>query len=309
MNSMEIRALAEVKSLTDVSGIGSKRAAALYQEFDSFDELLTASIDAFEDYHYVDADTLTDIRELGEVVESYHRRFRELRDEGIALIGFDDTRYPDGLRDAHMPVMVYARGDTSLLKEPAITFSGSRETNDAGCEWARVVAMDLADSYVIVSGGALGVDTAAHRGALDASGDTIVVYGTGLDSPYPPANEALFEEIVESGGLLVTERPPEAGPDRHGFLQRNQTNSAISDGIVIPAAAESSGTMSQYRDARDQGRPVFVPDTKFTPSDGVAKMRNQEGVTSVSGADDVKAALSGSVGTTGSGHQASLDDW
>jgi Predicted Rossmann fold nucleotide-binding protein involved in DNA uptake len=157
-----------------------------------------------------------------------------------------------------MPLILYARGDTSLLNESAVTFSGSRETSDAGCEWAQTVATELADSFVIVSGGALGVDTAAHRGALDASGKTIVVYGTGLDSPYPSTNESLFEQVRNDGGLLISERPPGAGPDRHGFLQRNQTNAALGDGVVIPAAAESSGTMSQFRNAQDQSRPVFV---------------------------------------------------
>jgi DNA processing protein len=308
---METRALAEVRALTDVSGIGSKRAATLYQEFKSIDAVMAASLDEFDDYHYVGADTLSDIRELGDVVETYDRQFSELRDEGTALIGFEDSRYPDDLREAHMPVMLYARGNTSLLNESAVTFSGSRETGDAGCEWAREVAMQLAGSFVIVSGGALGVDTAAHQGALDASGDTIVVYGTGLDSPYPTENESLFEEVVETGGLLISERPPEAGPDRRGFLQRNQTNAALGDGVVIPAAAESSGTMSQFNNAQDQGRPVFVPEQGlgFTPREGVAKMREYENVVSVSGAEDIKAALNESGGMTSGGHQASLDEW
>jgi len=311
MSSMETRALAEVRALTEVSGIGSKRATTLYQKFKSIDALLTASIDEFDEHHYVDADTLSDIRELGNVVETYDRQFSELRDKGMALIGFEDPRYPDDLREAHMPVMLYARGDTSLLNELAVMFSGSRETSVAGCEWTRKLAMQLADSFVIVSGGALGVDTAAHQGALDASGDTIVVYGTGLDSPYPPANESLFDEVIENGGLLISERPPEAGPDRHGFLQRNQTNAALGDGVVIPAATESSGTMSQFKNAQDQGRPVFVPEQElgFTPRDGVTNMRECENVTSISGAEDIRTILSESDGITSDGHQASLDEW
>jgi DNA processing protein len=137
------------------------------------------------------------------------------------------------------------------------------------------------------------------------------VYGTGLDSPYPTANESLFEKVIENGGLLVSERPPEAGPDRHGFLQRNQTNAALGDGVVIPAAAESSGTMSQFKNAQDQDRPVFVAEQElgFIPREGVANMREYENVASVSGAEDIKAALSESSGRAGSGHQASLNDW
>jgi DNA processing protein len=308
---METRALAEVKALTDVSGIGNKRATTLLNEFNSIDALMSASLDEFDEYHYLDTDTLSDIRELDDVIETYDRHLSELRDEGTVLIGFEDPRYPDDLREAHLPVMLYARGDTSLLDEAAVTFSGSRETSDAGCEWAREVAMQLSDSFVIVSGGALGVDTAAHQGAIDTLGDTIVVYGTGLNSPYPTANESLFEEVIENGGLLISERPPEAGPDRHGFLQRNQTNAALCDGVVIPAAAESSGTMSQFKNAQDQGRPVFVPEQKFgfTPYEGVANIREYENVASVSGAEDIKAVLSESGGMAGSGHQASLNEW
>lgn len=308
---MDTQSLAELRSLTDVSGIGDRRATALYRQFDSVAAMANAPLEQFDDFHYVDANTLAEIRDLDHAIESYRETFDELRQSGTALVGIEDARYPDELREAHAPILLYARGNVSLLGERGVTFSGSRETETRGCEWTRTVASNLADSYVIVSGGATGVDTAAHRGALDADGDTIVVYGTGLNSPYPSENAPLFEEIVESGGLLVSERPVDAGPDRHGFLQRNQTNAALGDAVVIPAAAQSSGTMSQFEDARAQDRPVFVPDQalEFTPTDGIATMRESEGVTSVSEASDVRTELDELAEKRNKNQQASLDDW
>lgn len=310
-NTMTTRALAELRALTDVSGIGDKRAASLYQEFDSVKQMADRSLDDFDEFHYIDADTLATIQELDDRIEAYRKRFDDLRQSGMSIIGIKDSRYPESLRKAHAPVLLYARGEVSLLSQPAVTFSGSRETDARGCEWARETAMDLADSHVIVSGGAAGVDTAAHRGALDADGDTIVVYGTGLHSPYPAENEQLFEEVVAASGLLVSERPPDAGPDRHGFLQRNKTNSALGDGVVIPAAGESGGTMSQFSDACGQDRAVFIPDPAFdfTPNGGIAQMREHEAVTTVIGANDIAETLAEKEADSEAEQQASLDDW
>lgn len=309
--TMSTRALAELRALTDVSGIGNKRAAALYQQFGSVKRMVNGSLDDFNEFHYIDANAFAAIQELDDRIETYRQRFDDLRQSDISVIGIEDSRYPESLRESHTPVLLYARGNVSLLSQPAVTFSGSRETDARGCKWARETAMNLADSYVVVSGGAAGVDTAAHRGALDGDGDTIAVYGTGLQSPYPEENEQLFEEIVAAGGLLVSERPPDAGPNRHGFLQRNKTNSALGEGVVIPAAGESSGTMSQFSDARRQDRPVFVPDSafEFTPNGGIAQMRKHEEVTTVIGADDILEELAKQKDESRADQQASLDDW
>lgn len=307
---MKIRTIAELSAMTEITGIGDKRAVDLYEAFDSFEELLDAPSSAFDDFHYVDQDTTKALDEIEATVTEREAKLTAVSSEDIDLVGIFDDDYPNSLRDAHAPILLYARGDTQLLTKQAVTFSGSRETSNEGCRWAHSVAEGLAEEYVIVSGGASGVDTAAHRGALAADGETIVVFGTGLNNPYPPENTDLFEKIVDEDGLIVSERPPEAGPDRHGFLQRNKTNSALGQGVVIPAAGSSSGTKSQYRDAVKQGKPVFVPEEAFgfEPRDGIRDMiHSQNEVVQVHHEQDVLSHP-----TISEGHpktQSSLGDW
>ncbi|MGQ4555994.1 DNA-processing protein DprA [Halobellus sp. GM3] len=286
---MNLDTLSRLVALTELRGVGDKRALQLYDAFDSLDRLYAADSDAFDAFHYVDGDTVEELHELGDAVDRNRERFRRCEAEGIDVIGIEDPRYPAALRRDHAPLVMYARGETDLLARPSVSFAGSRDTDERGRQWAREVAEALAEEYVIVSGGALGVDTAAHEGALRAGGETIVVFGTGVKRPYPEENRALFERILESGGLVVSHRPPDAGPSRHGFLHRNKTNSALSEGIVVVATDGSGGTMSQYRDAVSQGTPVFVPPPELgvTPTGGIREMLDAGDATAVTSAADV----------------------
>ncbi|WP_408960618.1 DNA-processing protein DprA [Natrinema sp. 74] len=272
---MNLDDLAGLVALTEIGGIGDKRAMELYRTFESIDGLLNSPRDAFSEFHYVDAEAYDRLQSLEPTIEETRQQFERHQADGIDVIGIEDDRYPATLAAQHSPLVIYAKGNTELLQQRSVSFSGSRETNTTGQEWAREVARDLAaEGYAIVSGGALGTDTAAHEGALEAGGSTIVVLGTGVETPYPAENEPLFEEIVDAGGVLVSHRHPTAEPTRSGFLDRNKTLSALSPGLVIVATDGSGGTMSQYDDATAQERQVFVPTS--TPD-----IRPYEGITEI----------------------------
>ncbi|MDS0477204.1 DNA-processing protein DprA [Natrinema sp. 1APR25-10V2] len=274
---MNLDDLAGLVALTEIGGIGDKRALELYRTFEDIDDLLDSPRDAFSEYHYVDAEAYDRLQSLEPIIEETRQRFDRYRADGIDVIGIEDDRYPAALAAQHSPLVIYAKGNTELLQQRSISFSGSRETNIAGQKWAREIARDLAaEGYAIVSGGATGADTAAHEGALEAGGATVVVLGTGVETPYPEENEPLFEQIVDTDGVLVSHRRPTAGPTRSGFLDRNKTLSALSPGLVIVATDGSGGTMSQYDDATAQERQVFVPTSTLDiqPYKGVTEIVN-----------------------------------
>ncbi|SIS19221.1 DNA-processing protein DprA [Natronorubrum thiooxidans] len=294
-------------ALTDLSGIGDARAYDLYTYFDDPSGLLDAPESLADEFHYVDASTLAEIRSLDEELESYCNQFNAYESDGITVLGIEDDQYPDVVRNGPAPVLMYAKGNVELLTETTVGVSGARETNEIGRQWIQSLSSALVDEgYAVVSGGARGADTAAHRGALEASNSTIAVLGTGVNVAYPPENQSLFDQIIDTGGLLVSMRSPDAEPTRHSFLNRNELIAALSDGMIFVATDGSGGTMAQYEMALEQDRPVFAPPPGLgiEPSDGLETFQQSEKTTIIQNVSD----LSNRVSTTTS-EQMNLDNW
>ena len=185
-----------------------------------------------------------------------------------ALVAWDDDRYPALLkRTQTAPVALFVRGDTDCLALPQIGIVGSRKATAGGLENAAAFARHLAACGLgITSGLALGVDTAAHRGALDGEGRTIAVLGTGPDLVYPAANTALAERIVAGGGALVSEFLPGVPPLKDHFPRRNRIISGLSLGTLVVEAGIQSGALITARRAIEQGREVFaIPGSIHNP--------------------------------------------
>lgn len=279
--------LSKIVALTEVDGVGNKRALELYRSFSNIETLYSSRLSAFDEFHYIDSTAHNQLQTLNTTIEEYQQIFRECEDNGIDVVGFEDDHYPSQLLEYHAPLALYVRGDADLLTRPSVSFAGSRETDVDGQAWIKSTSKQLAeDGYVIVSGGALGADTAAHKGAIEADGATVVVLGTGIQQPYPEKNADIFETIVENGGTLISHRRPDAGPSRAGFLNRNKTNSGLSRGIVVAATDGTGGTMSQYSDAKSQGKQIFVPnpDLELEPTAGTEEIaKENESITVESG--------------------------
>jgi DNA processing protein len=190
-----------------------------------------------------------------------------LESAGARVIACVDPEYPPLLRELQDgPAFLWVRGNAGLLGSAQLAIVGSRNPTAGGRSDAHEFARYLAaGGLTITSGLALGIDGAAHRGALKAGGRTIAVCGTGLDSVYPREHEALAAEIAAIGAL-VSEFPPGAPPLPAHFPQRNRLISGLSLGVLVVEAARRSGSLSTARHAGEQGREVFaIPGSIHNP--------------------------------------------
>ncbi len=204
-----------------------------------------------------------------------------------------DGHYPAALaRIAGAPAELRLLGS---LGEPArrAAIVGSRLTDEYGADLARSIAAGLARAGVsVVSGGALGVDAAAHEGALDVGGHTVAVLGTGVDVCYPAEHRALFERIVASGGALVSEQPDGTRGFKGNFPKRNRIVSGMSDAVVVVRAGKGSGALITADWAVTQGVPLFaVPGDVRDPLSLGALALLRRGARVAAGAEDVLAVL------------------
>jgi len=174
-----------------------------------------------------------------------------------------------------------------------VAIVGSRRPSPYGEAVAEQLAADLARAGVmVISGLALGIDAAAHRGALAGGGVTIAVMGTGVDLIYPAAHSQLAEEIVAAGGALVSQFPDGTAPRRHNFPARNWTMAALSDAVVVVEAAEGSGALITADAALDLHKEVMaVPGSVFSPLSVGTHALIRDGAGLVQNARDVLAAL------------------
>jgi DNA processing protein len=177
----------------------------------------------------------------------------------MVCIQLGTSDYPPLLAEIPFPPeCLWTRGRRDLLARPAVAVVGARAATRHGLAMAEQLAGDLARAgLVVVSGLARGIDSAAHRGALDAGGTTIAVLGTGIDEVYPPENGELHERIA-ADGLLVTEFPLGAFANPAHFPQRNRIISGLSKAVVVVEARERSGSLITARLAGEQGRDVMV---------------------------------------------------
>jgi DNA processing protein len=179
---------------------------------------------------------------------------------GGGILTPEEEAYPERLREIYdPPAVLWIRGDVGLLSRPGIAVVGTRHPSPYGAGMAEMLSRDLAARRLtILSGMARGVDTAAHKGALEARGKTVAVWGTGIDVIYPKENKRLAEQIVESGGTIVSEYPLGTFPAPQNFPIRNRILSGMSVGVLVIEAAEHSGTRITARLAMEQNRDVYA---------------------------------------------------
>jgi DNA processing protein len=185
---------------------------------------------------------------------------RRVAEVGGRVLTPADEAYPERLREIYdPPAVLWIRGNVELLARPGIAVVGTRSPSPYGAGMAELLSRDLANRrLVILSGMARGVDTAAHKGAIEAGGKTVAVWGTGIDVIYPKENKKLAESIVASGGTIVSEYPLGTFPAPQNFPIRNRILSGMSIGVLVIEAAEYSGTRITARCAMDQNRDVYA---------------------------------------------------
>jgi DNA processing protein len=185
---------------------------------------------------------------------------KRVSEAGGFFLTREDAAYPERLNEIYdPPAVLWMRGDAALLARPGIAVVGTRHPSPYGLGMAEMLSRDLANRrLVILSGMARGVDSAAHKGALDAGGKTVAVWGTGIDVVYPKENKKLAERIVESGGAIVSEHRLGTFPAPQNFPLRNRILSGMSVGVLVVEAGEYSGTRITARCAMEQNRDVYA---------------------------------------------------
>lgn len=200
--------------------------------------------------------------------------------------------YPVGLADLEEPPVLWQLG--ALLERPGVAVVGSRRCTRYGVELAEGFGMAIARAgWTTVSGLARGVDTAAHRGCLRLSGHAVAVLGSGIDVCYPGENKPVYDQILDTGGAILSEYSPGTPPDRWRFPARNRILAAISSAVVVVEAAATGGALITARLGAELGRPVFaVPgDVDRAMSEGCNRLI-RDGAHPVFGSEDLIEELS-----------------
>ncbi len=265
--------------LSLIPNLGSKKIQSLLEEYK----------DPKTIYHLKEKD-LYKIKGIGEksikhmvnpqIRESVERHIQYMIKNEIDIISIHNSKYPKILKEIYdPPISLYVKGNTNILNQKAIGIVGCREASQYGKSVAKYFSYHLAQEEInVVSGLAKGVDSYAHVGAIcianmakkcEDCGKTIAVVANGLDIIYPKENEMLQEEILRTGGAIITEYPLGTKPERMNFPARNRIISGISKGILVVEAKEKSGTLITVDFALEQGRDVFVVPGNINSSNSV----------------------------------------
>ena len=241
------------------------RFLPILEDYGSAEKLYAADINAWKMSPYlkakqIEALTKYDITEADKIISLCDKK-------NYKIITFDDSSYPEKLREiSNPPAVIYVDGELIDFDGNAVIgVVGTRKASTYGLKAAEIMSRGMAEcGAVIVSGGALGVDSASHKGAMKANGKTVAVLGNGFGADYLRSNEGLRNKIKATGGALISEYPPETAATKFSFPMRNRIISALSDGLLVIEAGEKSGSLITATHASEQGRDVFaIPASLF----------------------------------------------
>ncbi|MEB0005397.1 DNA-processing protein DprA [Pseudomonas sp. MH9.2] len=251
----ELEARLRVHRLPEV---GPKRFHKLINAFGSASAALSAPASAWRALGLPSASA--EARRSPQVRDGASAALAWLERPGQHLLMWDDPTYPALLAEiADAPPLLFVAGDPSILERPQLGMVGSRRASKPGLDTATAFARSLAGAgFVITSGLALGIDGAAHQGALDVGGQTIGVLGTGIENFYPQRHRQLAATMSAQGSAVVSEFPLDAGPQASNFPRRNRIISGLSLGVLVVEASVASGSLITARLAAEQGREVYA---------------------------------------------------
>ncbi len=276
-----------------IPGLGAESTRRLLRQFGSPGAILAQSSASLA--QWVSPKVAQAISE-GVPAEKLAAAMRWLGDEGNHLLTLADDDYPQRLLEiADPPAILYLKGRRELLRatdEKGIAIVGSRNATPGGIQNAESFARALSQAgMTVVSGMALGIDAAAHRGGLEGAGSTIAVVGTGLDLVYPARNKALAHELAQRG-LIVSEFALGTPALANNFPRRNRIISGMSRGVLVVEAALASGSLITARQAGEQGRDVFaIPGSIHSPLSKGCHYLIKQGAKLVDDANDILSEL------------------
>ena len=245
--------------LKSIPGIGDLTFKRLLQVFHNPQNILNADHEALLRIKGITPAIANAVCTKHKVSDTIKRELDDIQAASVKIITLTDAAYPYLLHEIpDPPPFLYVRGSLDRLLFP-LAVVGSRRASAYGLTATRKLCVDLcAKGLSIVSGLALGIDSAAHQGALEGGGATFAVLGNGLKSVYPRENLKLAHEIIDNGGALISEQPMRMGPEAFNFPKRNRIISGLCMGTVVTEAAAKSGSLITARLALEQNREVFA---------------------------------------------------
>ncbi|QDT15621.1 DNA-processing protein DprA [Alienimonas californiensis] len=273
-------------------GVGPRTAEVLCGTFGSPAAVFAAPEADLRRISGIGAKVIGALRQTTE--QAADEELRRAADAGVTVLHLGDPRYPPLLAEIPTaPRVLYVRGTLTPEDAAAIAMVGSRRCSTYGTRTAGSLARSLARAgLTVVSGMALGIDGAAHRGALEAGGRTLAVTATGMNTVYPPQHRGLAEDIA-ARGAIVTEFPMGQAPTRGLFPQRNRVIAGLSLGVILVEAGRKSGALHTIRHAVEQNREVFVVPGRLDDGCDGGLDALRDGATLIRDADDVLADLGG----------------
>jgi DNA processing protein len=238
--------------------LGPRRFKKLLEAFGSASAAISAPASAWRALGL--PAVCAEARRSAEIREGARHALAWLECPGQYLLMIDQPGYPALLAElCDAPPLLFVAGDPGILEKPQLAMVGSRRASRPGMDTAAAFSRSLAGAgFVITSGLALGIDSAAHQAALDVGGQTVGVLGTGLENFYPQRNRTLAEAMIAQGSAVVSEFPLDAGPHASNFPRRNRIISGLSLGVLVVEASVASGSLITARLAAEQGREVYA---------------------------------------------------
>lgn len=247
-----------------IKGVGSIRKQKLLEKYKTP-----------ENIYNLKKEELLKIKGIGEelvqsilnqnIRSSLEKHINYMRKNNIDIINIQDKEYPQMLKEIYSPpISLYIKGNKDILNNNSIAIIGCREASEYGKRASKYFSYNLAKKGInIVSGLAKGIDSYSHIGTICANGNTIAVIGNGLDTIYPKENKDLEEDIINSGGAILSEYPLGTKPEKMNFPARNRIISGLSKAVLVIEAKEKSGTLITVDFALEQGRDVYVVPRKY----------------------------------------------
>lgn len=273
---LQIEQLVKWLKLTKVPKLGPSKIKKLFDLVPDIERIFSLSDNELLRTRIFNEEMLSEFHKLKDALDdNFIKAISECKENDIQIVPIIDERYPSFLKTvSYPPLTLFLKGNINLLYLKKVAIVGSRKADEKSKRWAYDIAQDFVKKdYVVVSGGAIGIDYSAHRGALDANGKTICVLGSGFFKMFPEGHLDLFKTI-EKKGLLISEHLPKFPGSAIALVQRNRITSGISDALIMVASGEKGGAMVQTKIAFEQRIPIFCPNSSLNllPNEGLSQI-------------------------------------